>query len=70
MVTTGFLLPKQDKSQLKPCRSVPVMQPMIKQYIQPEEAVSSQKLPADLKVAEFCWCLKKKNHTPEKTQWV
>lgn len=53
MVTTGFLFTTQDKAHSKPCRSVPVMQHMIKQYIQPGEAVCSQKLPADLKVAEL-----------------
>lgn len=53
MVTTGFLFTTQDKAQFKPRRSVPVMQHMIKQYIQLEEAVCSQKFPADLKAAEL-----------------
>lgn len=53
MVTTGFLFTTQDKAQFKPCRSELVMQHMIKQYIQPEEAVCLQKLPADHKAAEL-----------------
>lgn len=43
----------QEKAQFKPLQINAVRQHMIKQYIQPEEAVCSQKLPADLKAAKL-----------------